>query len=227
MRIFGQPLRLVVFDLDGVLIDLHRVLQTNLENTAIAMGLDSSPIAHFMARIEQGTSDTGDRGLISSVGAYLHITGDDLKKFRALFPEKEKENPIPAFPFTNTILQWLTHKNIYSALCTNNTFDGMMWKLKTAGIPWGHFITEATSSLGFQKPDPRMLQYVLDASCVPPRKTIFVGDWYADIKTAQVANVAFVGVLSGSLQKHVFLREGISEDHIIDSINDLPGLITE
>lgn len=224
MRIFGKLLELVVFDVDGVLLDLHLVLQKNLEDTARALGLDAQPIDNFMQQMATG-KDPGKQGFLSGLARILNLSNDDKIQFAATFARVEHANPIPAFSFTDTTLSWLRTHGILLALCTNNSQEGLSWKLTTANIPADYFISSATSSLGFHKPDPKMLEHVIGESRVSKERTVFVGDWHADILAAKAADVEFIGTLSGSLRKNVFLDHGIPEDHIIDSINDLPCII--
>lgn len=224
MRIFGKVLELVVFDVDGVLLDLHLVLQKNLEDTAHALGLDAKPIDKFMRQMANGI-DPGKQGFLSRLSRILNLSNDDKIRFAATFTEIEHANPIPTFSFTDSVLSWLKRQGILLALCTNNSHDGLVWKLKTANIPFEYFISWATSSLGFQKPNPKMLEHVIHESGITKERAVFVGDWHADILTAKAADVKFIGTLSGSLRKKVFLDYGIPEDHIIDSISDLKNII--
>jgi phosphoglycolate phosphatase len=83
------------------------------------------------------------------------------------------------------------------------------------------FIAGCDSGFG-AKPDPGMIVAFSAAFGIAPARIAVVGDTIADMLSAHAAGAAAIGVLSGPGH-----REDICEhaDYIIDTVEDLPGLL--
>lgn len=71
-----------------------------------------------------------------------------------------------------------------------------------------------------EKPDPLLIQYILDQLEIRPDEAIMVGDTLVDIQLAKNANLAYtIGVLSGSGNAQD-LQEA---DFILENLNEIPS----
>jgi phosphoglycolate phosphatase-like HAD superfamily hydrolase len=87
------------------------------------------------------------------------------------------------------------------------------------------FAAASTCESSHPKPDPKALDAIFRAIPVPREHAVYVGDWYPDIDTAPCVGVRCIAVFSGGLPRRAFLQEGVSEEHIITGLRDLPSLI--
>jgi len=83
------------------------------------------------------------------------------------------------------------------------------------------FIAGRDSGFG-TKPDPGMIIAFAGAFGVAPRRIAVVGDTLADMRAAHAAGAVAIGVLTGPAHR----EDMFGADYIIDSIMDLPDLLT-
>jgi phosphoglycolate phosphatase-like HAD superfamily hydrolase len=134
MRLLCHPLKLVILDVDGVIVDLMAGFASYLEAAARQLHLPPEPIRHYLAEVHRGARQS-----------YTHLA-------------EAIEAWWPALP-------------------------------------------------------------------VPREHAVYVGDWYPDVEAAHGGGMRFIAVLSGGIPRHAFLREGIPEDHVIERLQHLLGLI--
>lgn len=70
------------------------------------------------------------------------------------------------------------------------------------------------------KPDPLMLQQILETACVPPERALVIGDTEYDVAMARSINVAAVGVCTGAHDGGRLLDAGARA--VIDDVGCLP-----
>lgn len=79
------------------------------------------------------------------------------------------------------------------------------------------------------KPSPkafRRLVLILSLEGILPDQILYVGDNEIDFKAASGAGLHFVGITSGGpTTREDFLRAGVSEKQLLESIRDLPGFL--
>jgi hypothetical protein len=59
MELFGRPLKLVILDVDGVILDLYACFQTNLEQAASHVGLPHAPITPYLSNVSLDRKRSG------------------------------------------------------------------------------------------------------------------------------------------------------------------------
>lgn len=227
MHIFGHPLKLVIFDVDGVLLDLNAVFSKNLAIAAKNTGLPIEPIETYLRSMAIGNTrgNPGFRGTVKNI--WPEAPERIVNEFHDQFTLAEHKNFLPPYTFTIPTLKWFSKRDVLMGLCTNNSDQALQRKLSKAKVSSDYFIYAATSSLGYAKPDARMLNAVIGVANVRTEHVIFVGDWYADLDAARASRVEFVATLSGGLHKDVFLREGVVQSHIIHTVAQLPTMIEQ
>ncbi len=227
MKIFGNSLKLVIVDLDGVLLDLLAKFQKNMEQVATHLGLSIDPIQAHLKSMSEGGS-IGHPLLDGTLSIlWPGISSKQKERFISLYVEAEQNNPLEVFPGSIATLQWLRSNGVYTAVATNNNITDFHRKLRDSSIDPDIFDAISTASSGFYKPDPRMLTCVLEELQASREEAIFVGDWYPDIECAQRARIPFVGVLSGALKTKAFVERGVSANHLVPYFTDLRSLVVE
>jgi phosphoglycolate phosphatase len=82
-----------------------------------------------------------------------------------------------------------------------------------------------TSDMGYSKPDPKMLQEILDQTGRETSETIMVGDCLYDMVMATDANIQGIGVLTG-MDNAESLQYKMPHVVILESVAELPAFLS-
>lgn len=228
MKLFGKLLELVILDFDGVVLDLMARYWEILEIVAQAHRLNPDSIQQYREGHYNGTRRGSPRIRGTVQELWPHLGDEAATACYLAFRAEEERTGYPPVPGSIETIRWLKERGVSVALCSMNDQRAMGWKLKMAELDVSSFDSVVTRErAGCDKPDPRIIDPIFSDVPVPKAKSVYVGDWYADIELCRAARVPFLAVLSGGIPRHAFIREGVPEDHIIGSLADLPKLITE
>ena len=214
-----QP-ALVVFDLDGTLIDsapdMHRAVNLMLAD----MGCPPLSLPEIRTMVGDGASALIARAL----AARQCVTADPTKAL-AQFLEHYEANPTactPTFPGVPETLERLQAFGLTLAICTNKPTRLTHMILERLGINRFFVRVIAGDTLPFRKPDPRALIEVLNVFGTPPAAAIMVGDSEVDAATAHAANVPFILMTYGYHRGPI---DGISSIATLDHFAELATLL--
>jgi phosphoglycolate phosphatase-like HAD superfamily hydrolase len=225
MQLFGHPLKLVILDVDGVILDLMAGFERHLQAAAKQLHLPTEPIRDYLTAVHRGVRHSY-ASLPEAIQAWWPALGPrDRQQFVAGFRTLEREHPYPAVEGSLEAIHWFRRQQIPVALCTTNDRSTLSHRLHAAGIDPEWFAAASTWESGHPKPDPKALDPIFAALPVPREHAVYVGDWYPDVETARGGGVRFIAVLSGGIPRHAFLGEGIPEDHIIARLRNLLSLV--
>lgn len=184
-----QP-AVVVFDLDGTLIDsapdMHR---------AVNLMLDDLGCAHLsLPEIRTMVGDGAAALIARALAARQCVTADPAKVLEVFLKHYEAEPTAftRTFPDVHGTLDRLRAHGLMLALCTNKPARLTEMILQQLEIEQYFVRVIAGDSLPFRKPDPRALLAVLTGFDTPTAATIMVGDSEVDAATAHAAGVPFV-----------------------------------
>lgn len=192
----GAPLRLVVFDMDGTLIDSQKHIVASMEHAFRANGLpDPDPAA-----------------VRSLVGLPLHVAiprlapgldDDRARRVEMAYRENHKialdrgQRDEPAMPGAVEAVRRLDSAGYLLAVATGKGNRGANYALTTLGIR-DLFVSVQTSDTAPGKPDPTMLRQALaEAGGVEPHRAVMVGDTTFDLEMARNAGVPGIAVSWG------------------------------
>lgn len=225
MQLFGKPLKLVVLDVDGVIIDVVDGLQRDLVRTAIRVGLPIGPLQRFFNAVAAG-EEYWQASLQDGIRKFWpELSSEETLAFAWQFQDTRRQNPWPLLEGSTEVIQWFRQRGVPVALCTTNDRPTLEHQLLSVGVDLTWFTVFSTWECGTPKPDPRALDPIFEAVTVLRHHAVYVGDWYPDLEAARGAGVPFVAVLSGGIPRREFIKKGVSEDHILDRLADLPKLI--
>ena len=214
-----QP-ALVVFDLDGTLIDsapdMHRAVNLMLAD----MGCPPLSLPEIRTMVGDGASALIARAL----AARQCVTADPTKAL-AQFLEHYEANPTactPTFPGVPETLERLQAIGLTLAICTNKPTRLTHMILERLGINRFFVRVIAGDTLPFRKPDPRALIEVLNVFGTPPAAALMVGDSEVDAATAHAANVPFILMTYGYHRGPI---DGISSIATLDHFAELATLL--
>ncbi len=182
--------RLIVFDLDGTLVDSRRDLADAANELVAELG--GTPLAEDAVGDMVGE---GARVLVAralrAAGLEAHTEGGRLSRPLARFIEIYDRRLLQHTTPYAGMVQVLTAAKEYArlALLTNKPTRAT-WAVLD-GLALGAFFEDVVGGDGEwpRKPDPTGLQYLIDRAGVAPDRTLLVGDSAIDHETAVRAGV--------------------------------------
>ncbi|MEQ8603446.1 MAG: phosphoglycolate phosphatase [Marivibrio sp.] len=214
--------RLIVFDLDGTLIDSAPDLAAALNRLLAAEGRAMLPFRQVRAMIGRGAQKLVARGFAATGGPPADLEAATAR-FLAIYGRALAchTRPYPGVPET---LERLRGAGARFALLTNKPQAPSEAILAELGLN-GWF--EAGLVLGgdaapAKKPDPAGLIALMTAAGVPAARTILVGDSAADVDAARAAGVACVAVAYGYTQEPA---AELGADLVLAGFSDLPAAL--
>jgi phosphoglycolate phosphatase len=213
-----QPPTLLVFDLDGTLIDsapdMHRAVNLMLAD----LGCTPLGLPEIRSMVGDGAS-----ALIARALAARQCVSADPARALATFLEHYEAEPTAGtrtFQGVPETLERLQAAGLTLAVCTNKPNRLTQMILERLGIDRFFARVLAGDSLPFRKPDPRALLEVVNGFGTAKEATVMVGDSEVDAATAQAANVPFV------LMTYGYHRGPIADISSIATLDHFPELAT-
>lgn len=183
--------RLVVFDLDGTLVDASEDLASSL-NAALARLAPGTPaiaLEAVRAMIGDGAAILVSRALEhTGVGLPLH---DVLPVFLECYSERLLDST-RAYPEIPEVLSALEPRAL--AVLTNKPGGFSRAILDALGLSPLFLRVYGGGDLPARKPDPVGLLRLAEEAGVPVRESVMVGDSAIDVRTARAAGARVVGV---------------------------------
>lgn len=185
--------RLVVFDLDGTLIDSAQDLATALNETLLGVSPATRPLPLGQVRSFVGE---GARRLVARG---LEAAGVDVDRDEAvrLFMENYSAHLLDTtrfYPGIEALLEALADRRL--AVLTNK--PGAFSRKILAGLGASHrFFRVVGGDESPRKPDPGGLLSLAEEAGVAVSETVLVGDSAIDVRTGRAAGVTVVGVTWG------------------------------
>jgi len=218
-----QPLRLVIFDLDGTLIDsaggIHSCILKSLERHALP------PVSFDFVRggIGLGLAAAWKR-LVPEADEEMVIALTDTYREFFLASRAAGEEQDPLFPGTKEALVALDQAGHLLGIATNKGRPGVHHALDLHNLD-GLFVVIRSAHDGHPKPHPDAIHDILAKTGVEARHTVFVGDTETDMLTAENAGVAALGVAWGYHSPETLRRTGARA--IAQDFSELPALVAE
>jgi phosphoglycolate phosphatase len=210
--------RLVVFDLDGTLIDSLADLAEAL-NAALAELAPHAP-ALPLSQVQSFIGD-GARLLVtrSLKAAGLSVAVDDAL---AVFVRAYRQRMLDSTKLYDGVREALDAlRDRHLAVLTNKPGDMSRAILSGLGVAERFFRILGGGDVVQHKPDPTGLLEIMRACEATPDQTVVVGDSAVDVRTGRAAGAHTVGVSYG------FAPESLAAeppDALIDDLRELPPL---
>ena len=207
--------RLVVFDLDGTLVDSARDLASGV-NAMLARLRPGSPPVPLPA--VQSFIGNGARTLVSRVLAHVGLEtpiDEALPAFLAEYRLRLLETT-RLYPGMRELLEGLQGQAL--AVLTNKPGDMSRTLLAGLGVAPLFFRVQGGGDAPGRKPDPAGLRGLMQEAQADAASTTLVGDSAIDVRTARAAGVEAVGVSWG------FDPEGLraeAPDALVSSVEEL------
>ena len=212
-----KQVQLLVFDLDGTLVDSKQDLALSVNAMRSDMGLPPLPLHLIASYVGHGVTLLVQRALGHDAGDEKVQKG--LAFFLNYYHEHMLDNTAP-YPGVAEALEKLAgHK---MAVLTNKPVIFSREMLTRLGFaPYFRYIYGG-NSFPRKKPDPMGLNRLMEDLQTAPRETLMVGDSDTDILTGRNAGVLTCGVTYG-FGAHTL--EKVAPDLVIDDMRELPKLL--
>ena len=214
-----MPDDLLIFDLDGTLIDSKRDLTDAVNATRAWHGLASLPDDIVSSYVGNGASVLIRR-------SFPHATQDELHHLLRYFLDYYREHMLDAtvlYPGVREALDALHAADVPLAVLTNKPVRFSLRLIEGLGLEAHFFRVYGGNSFEHKKPDPIGIHTLMAESGAPAERTIMVGDSAVDVRTARNAGVQACGV-SWGFQPETFLDS--RPDYVIDDMRQIVARVT-
>lgn len=218
----SSPAPLIVFDLDGTLVDTAPDLVGALNFVLQREGLPLVPAASARSMIGAGARKLIERGLeledrTMSVRDIDRLTAD----FIAYYTEHIADASRP-FEGLYTALDELERRGFRFAVCTNKLEGLSRLLLEKLDMTARFAAICGADTFGVPKPDPAILRQTIARAGGDPSASIMVGDSGPDVGVARRAGIPVIGVTFGYTEIPI---ADLDPDIVIGHMQDLPQAV--
>jgi phosphoglycolate phosphatase len=217
-----RPSLLVVFDLDGTLVDTAPDLVATLNVILAREGLP--PVDYEAGRnmvgggarvmLERGLAASGKNLPTTAVDA---LTRDFIEHYAGHIADKSRP-----FPGVEAALDTLSERGYRLAVCTNKLEWLSVRLLDALNLSKRFGAICGADTFGISKPNPEILLRTIARATAADAGAVMVGDSLMDIATARAAGVPVVAVDFGYTDTPVAT---LAPDRIISRFADLPEAV--
>lgn len=212
-----QKRHIVVFDLDGTLVDTVADIASATNETLAEFGAKPLSLAVIMRMIGDGSPKLMERALAAS-GLSL-----DLPSVMPRFMEHYNAHAtrlVKAYPGVIETLKQLNAAGYRLGVCTNKPAAATQLVLAACGLAHFFPVTIGGDSLPQRKPQPEPLLAAIAGLGGTADQAVMVGDSTTDLACAEAAGIPALILPSGYGQEEVARTPGFN------AFSDLPSLLT-
>ena len=184
--------KLIIFDLDGTLIDSARDLASAVNEMRRHFGLPSLPVATITGYVGNGV-----RLLVTRALQGTAINVDEALRIQAPIYRAHIVDETTLYPGVYEGLRELRDQGHILAVATNKPAEACDLILKHFGIRNWFVSVLSGGRFPVLKPEPDMILDIVKTAGMPPNDTWVVGDNYTDLESARRAGVRSIFVTYG------------------------------
>ena len=211
--------KLIIFDLDGTLIDTLSDIEHIFNYVLIKNGLEKKSKNFYKKNIGNGLENLLRKCLPDSfTGDFDSLSKSVRDRYKSQLNTKTKiyEGIIP-------VLEYLKKNKVSMAVISNKLHSLAVRSVETYFYSYRMKVIGAEGGF-LRKPNPDSTFHMLQNFNCSVSDTLFVGDSIVDIKTAQNANINSVAVLWGNGKEEDFKKQ--KSDFILENPQDLLGILS-
>ena len=212
-------MKLIMFDMDGTLIDTEALIVEHMTMTFEAAGLTPPTTAQSRRVIGLSLPVAIATLLGTEVTPLAEKLADDYRsRYRASLVQAEGREGL--FPGAREALDFLaTWPDTLLGIATGKGLNGVHRLTQLHGIA-GHFVTLQTPDHNPSKPHPGMMLRAMAETGAEPCDTVIIGDTTFDIEMGKAAGAKAIGVTWGHHEPNELLAAGA--DMLVDAYAGLP-----
>ncbi len=219
----SRPLRLIIFDVDGTLVDSQRDIIAAMTHAFACAAHPTPPAAAILGIVGLSLPEAMFR-LAPDLPAATHakMVGWYKEAYMGLRQQSGAAQSSPLYPGARAALEALgaTPENILG-VATGKSRRGLD-KLLEAHDLTGFFTTLQVSDFHPSKPHPAMLQAALEETGIAAHDAVMIGDTSFDMNMAAAAGITGIGVSWGYHPVEALT----AARHIIDDFQQLPDCLS-
>ncbi len=213
--------RLIVFDLDGTLVDSEQGIVSAMAMTVSALGLPVETVDRWRRLI--GVPLREQMALILPTDR-LAEAPMVVETYRVLYRKIMLDNSQP-FPGVDDLLQELHAQGDTLAICSGKRGPSIREVLAHVGWTQLFPVVISPDDVKRGKPDPESMVVALDKTGFQPNQAIMIGDTHFDIEMANRAGVASCAVTWGT---HSRQELAVAAPRFwVDSVAELKALLEQ
>ena len=216
MKRLTPKVKLVIFDLDGTLVDAFRAISDSINFMMNKMGRQEQDHRKVKRAVGWGV-DTLVRTFIEpeNVEAALRI-------FRSHHDKRLRQN-IKLLPGAMGLFRYLKKKGYILAIASNRPSRFCHIILRALDVDHYFDFVICGDAVKRPKPHPDMVRKILKAARLKPGQAVYVGDMSVDILCGRRAGVFTVGIPTGTCTRKEINAAG--PDLMIKRLSELRQLV--
>lgn len=216
-------LRLILFDVDGTLVDSQRSILAAMQEAFAAQDRPTPPRAEVLDIV--GLSLERAMAQLAPDASEAEIT-----LLSTLYKQSYHRNRVargaaveaPLYPGARAALDRLAARDTHLlGVATGKSRRGLEAVIDAHGLT-RHFLTRQVADDHPSKPNPSMILAAMDEMGVTPAQTVMIGDTSYDMDMARAAGVGRIAVSWGYHPPH-----RLQADHVIDNFDALDAALDQ
>lgn len=213
------PRKLIIYDLDGTLLDAFEDIRRALNHGLATLGLPPKTLDETRGLVGEGVVKLIERALGPE---NQHLTGRALGLVKTYY----QDNPASVstlYPGVMETLAELRRRGYLQAILTNKPHEIAVDACARLGLAAAVDRVQGEDASHPLKPDPRAALTLIADMGASPAEAVIVGDGDPDVALARAAGLPVVAC-SWGVNTQARMRE-LGADALIDSISDLLALL--
>lgn len=216
-----MAIKLVIFDLDGTLVDTLADLAGAMNTVLARLGYPTHPVPDYRFKVGNGVAKLVERALPEAAREPA-VMAEALQQFLDYYNRHDMEATAP-YAGIPELLRQLRARGMQLAVASNKPHAAAV-EIVRHYFGNGLFDCVYGQRPGAPvKPDPAIVRDILHALHRGPEETLYVGDSAVDMETARRSGLVSVGVLWGFRPESELRAAGAR--HIVASPDEILSLL--
>jgi 2-phosphoglycolate phosphatase len=213
------PLKAVLFDLDGTLIDSKKDIAAAANAARVHFRMPALPLETVTGYIGWGIEHLNRKALATEDPARL---AEGLKVLEAYYREHCVDQTV-IFPGVRELLDFLKGRGIPMGLVSNKPHEFTLITLEKLGLMPYFAVALGADATPNKKPHPEPLLTALAKIGAKPSEAVMIGDSPVDAQAARAAGM-LVGLVSHGFVPKEYLNSS-DPDWLVDSLIDFIDIL--